>query len=342
MNNLDQYNLYLNELPVLNRLEKQICDQLNHLINTWELTLGVPIESRIKTWPSINEKFERKQIKSRKLSEIGDLIGIRVIFLFQKDLDKFNNEIIKIFNIISNEDVSDRLPVAQFGYMSQHYTLQIPDTWKTLPTMEGLSGYKIELQARTIAQHIWAAASHKLQYKHEASVPFPVRRSIHRVSALLETVDLEIARVLSERDIYINQQSQNIQKNGKLDVTNIEYILNKIYPAANKSENQEPYAELLEDLEHFDIKTREEFESLISKHLETVMAIDREEVHAVRTEPGIRATSMEEYEELMERNSKNVYFTHVGLARGALGEEFGEENFKKWRDSQRKKYEDGN
>jgi ppGpp synthetase/RelA/SpoT-type nucleotidyltranferase len=60
-----------------------------------------------------------------------------------------------------------------------------------------------ELQLRTLAQHIWAVASHKLQYKREASVPVPIRRSINRVSALLEMVDLEFDRVLLEREQYV-------------------------------------------------------------------------------------------------------------------------------------------
>lgn len=340
MNMIDQHSLYLNELPDLNRLERQMCDQLNHLIKTWGLTLGVPIESRIKTWASITEKFKRKKIESQLLSEIGDLIGIRVIFLFQKDLDKFKEELVKIFKVIANEDTSIRLNVAQFGYRSQHYTIQIPDEWSTLPTMNGLSKYKIELQARTIAQHIWAAASHKLQYKNENSVPLPVRRSIHRVSALLETVDLEIARVLLERDSYIEQQSLETQKYDALDVTNVEYILNKIYPAENKSNNQEPYAELLEDLQHLKINTRDEFESLISKHLEATMAADLEEVLQVRSEPEMRGNSQEDFEELIERNNRNVYFSHVGLARIALGKEFGEEAPLRWRSEYPEQQED--
>jgi len=238
---------------------------------------------------------------------------------------------VKIFKVIANEDTSNRLNVAQFGYRSQHYTLQIPEEWSTLPTMNGLSKYKIELQARTIAQHIWAATSHKLQYKNETGVPIPVRRSIHRVSALLETVDLEIARVLSERDAYIEQQSMEAPKNDTLDVTNIEYILDEIYPPENKADNQEPYAELLEDLHCLNINTREAFESLITKHLKSTMEADLNEVFQVRSEQGVRGNSEEEFEEQMERNNRNVYFCHVGLARIALGKEFGEDGLKRWR-----------
>ena len=41
-----------------------------------------------------------------------------------------------------------------------------------------------------------------LQYKREAGVPPPLRRAIHRASALLETADLESERILSEKDAY--------------------------------------------------------------------------------------------------------------------------------------------
>ncbi len=120
-------------------------------------------------------------------------------------------------------------------------------------------------------------------------------------------------------------------KNDTLDVTNIEYILDEIYPPENKADNQEPYAELLEDLHCLNINTREAFESLITKHLKSTMEADLNEVFQVRSEQGVRGNSEEEFEEQMERNNRNVYFCHVGLARIALGKEFGEDGLKRWR-----------
>ena len=93
----------------------------------------------------------------------------------------------------------------QFGYQSWHYVIAFPEKWLSVPSLCDFRGLRAELQLRTIAQHLWAAASHKLQYKAESSVPLPIRRSIHRVSALLETVDLEFDRVLQEREDYLKQ-----------------------------------------------------------------------------------------------------------------------------------------
>ena len=93
-------------------------------------------------------------------------------------------------------------------YQSLHYIIRIPKHWLKVSTFADLGELKAEIQLRTLAQHIWAATSHKLQYKHEDSVPPPIRRSIYRVSALLETVDLEFERVLAERGTYIEESAK--------------------------------------------------------------------------------------------------------------------------------------
>ena len=88
----------------------------------------------------------------------------------------------------------------------------MPDDWLNVPTFREFKGLRAELQIRTLAQQLWAAASHKLQYKRESSVPYPIRRSIHRVAALLETVDLELERVLSERDPHLSNPRRYLGK----------------------------------------------------------------------------------------------------------------------------------
>ncbi|WP_082836585.1 RelA/SpoT domain-containing protein [Acidovorax sp. GW101-3H11] len=172
------------------RLRIAISDQLMALISENSLTLGVPIESRLKTWSSVAEKLERKQLKLQSIRELPDLVGVRVILLFSSDVGKAVGLIEQVFEVVSREDTVTRLGDSQFGYQSQHFIVRLPESWLGVPTLSGLGQLTVELQIRTLAQHIWAAASHKLQYKQEAGVPPPLRRTINRVSALLEIVDL--------------------------------------------------------------------------------------------------------------------------------------------------------
>lgn len=317
---------YLAFEPSLVRLRKAMIEQLEHLVASCGLTLGVPIESRIKAWDSLADKMERKGLKPKSLSEVDDLLGIRVIFLFQRDLEPFKSAIATTFEVISAEDTSQRLTDAQFGYRSEHYVLTMPSEWERIPSLKGLSERRVELQVRTLAQHIWAVASHKLQYKHEEGIPLPVRRAIHRVSALLETVDLEFTRVLEQRDEYARAQAKTPSEQDSLDVTVVESLLDALLPAENKDHGAEDYAALLLDLQRFGVTSRAALNSLLTRNMSAILHADRVQV----------ARKQNSYEQDLpgesrpDRLARDVFYTHVGLVRQALSEEFGEGVVLKW------------
>lgn len=311
---------YGDEKPRLERVRAAMVEQLSALVDDANLTLGVPIESRVKSWASINGKIQRKGLAPSGLDELDDLIGVRLIFLFQEDVAKFKQSFLgRGFEVFSDEDASLRLRESEFGYQSHHYVVAMPDGWRGVPTLANLVGQKVELQVRTLAQHIWAAASHKLQYKREEGVPPPVRRTINRVSALLETVDLELSRVLVERQAYID--SPESSGDGRLDVTAIEAVLDGIYPASNKDLHGENYAELLDDLLQLGVSTKAELKRLVQQNYSATMQAEADEV-ATRVAYDDDDDSPGEPESV--RLSRGVFFTHTGLARQALEEQFGD------------------
>lgn len=113
----------------------------------------------------------------------------------------------------------------------------------------------VELQVRTLAQHMWAATSHKLQYKREESVPLPLRRAIYRVSALLETVDLELDRVLTQRGAYVASEVESPTLDAPLNIDLANLIAREVLPAANDSGDVDGFDEVLQELYEFGIKT---------------------------------------------------------------------------------------
>jgi ppGpp synthetase/RelA/SpoT-type nucleotidyltranferase len=291
-----------------------VVTELNELLDAEDVALGFPVESRVKAWSSIAEKMERKGIALTTVYDLPDFIGVRVVLLFRKDLDRVKKIISDNFNLISSEDTSARLGDSEFGYHSHHYSVNIPEAWLSVPTWAGLGGFTIELQVRTLAQHIWAAASHKLQYKQEKGVPPPIRRSINRVSALLETVDLELQRVLDERESYndgVLDKSQPLEgQDETINVDNLAATLSSVFPAKNKSDFED-YSDLLDDIDKLGVIRLKEFRDILHKHYEEVM---RKEGGYVRSPPDNAKT-----------RRPGVYFRHVGLARQALSQEFGQD-----------------
>ncbi|WP_081897342.1 GTP pyrophosphokinase family protein [Massilia sp. BSC265] len=297
------------------RLRTALVEQVNRLVDANGLTLGVPIESRLKTWSSLEEKLSRKSLELNQITDLNDLVGVRIILLFKKDLIQVGKLLEETFTVSSKEDTGSRLDDGQFGYQSQHYILSIPEAWSKIPTFADLQGLKVEVQIRTLAQHIWAAASHKLQYKQEESVPPPLRRAIYRASALLETVDLEFERVLEERQTYINASTNKVIPDEHLNVDLLSTTLEKWFPAQNRT-GHEQYGELLVDLMHFGITTMEKLQKLLEKQTPTVLKADQEKAANRLKDQSIS-------DRMRERLEKGMFWSHTGLARRALILEFG-------------------
>jgi putative GTP pyrophosphokinase len=225
---------------------KEMANQLRILLEGNGLTLGSPIQQRVKEWASIAEKLQRLNRSFGRISDMQDIVGIRTILLFKRDAVKACELISATFRVINQYDTAERLKADQFGYSSTHFIVEIPEQWLTLPSFARMRGMKAEVQVRSLAQHIWAEASHTLQYKQKSSVPHTVLRGINRVSALLETVDLEFERVLAERDLYRNSIA-GVTSDDVLNVDLLEKTLDSVLPPDNKDQDEE-YADLLAQL----------------------------------------------------------------------------------------------
>ncbi|HEU0053132.1 MAG TPA: RelA/SpoT domain-containing protein [Longimicrobium sp.] len=301
--------------PLAQRFAAELTHQLDRLILDRSISLSIPIQSRVKKWESIVEKIDRKSLPLKSVRDLPDLVGVRLILQFRRDISAISEMLIQHFSVVERDDAQERLKDDQFGYSSIHFSVELPDVWLAVPTLSEMRGLRAEVQVRTTAQHIWAAASHTLQYKQEDSVPPPVRRSIYRVSALLETIDLEFERVLEQRDSYRSTAALS-SPDAPLDVDLLQQILDEILPAENKSRS-EPYAELLEELHAFEIRTRKQLESILKEHRGAAILEDK------RTANRIPEFARNRSMEMHGRPTNAVWFTHVGLTRNIFKLEYG-------------------
>lgn len=275
----------------------ELLKQIQQILNDNSIHLGFPIQHRTKNWPSIKRKLNLIRIKS--LLDIQDLCGLRLVLLFKRDIESVRKIISENFDILKEYDTINRLDSNQFGYSSFHMIVKMPGSWFELPTLKGFSNLKAEIQIRTLSQHTWAAASHVLQYQSEENVPKTILRSVYRVSAILETVDIEFERFLDERDKYLSQidklSSKEISKTS-LNVDLLEKVMVEKLPNKNKSKDEE-YSDLLDDLRFMNIADTSQFIELVDQHLNK--AIERD-----------------------NKASDNIeddhYFNHTGLIRICL------------------------
>ena len=127
-----------------------------------------------------------------------------------------------------------------------------------------------------------------------------MRRSINRVAALLDTVDLEFERVLSERDSYIASITTGPNDTEPLNVDTLKAILDARLPNANRMD-YEDYADLGKHLKGNGVETAHQLHGLIDAQLVYVLELDSEFIDS--------------YKQLNtpERREQGVFLTHVGL-----------------------------
>lgn len=301
----------------------QISEQINKILEENKISLGVPLESRVKRKDSIIEKINRKNVQFEHVNELKDFLGVRIILLFKRDLDKAIECIKDNFNVISVDDKNNNIEAERFGYQSVHCVAQISDEWNSIPTLSDGKLFKIEIQIRTLSQHIWAAASHKLQYKIEEQIPKPLRRTIHRISAILEMVDLEFDRVLYERDNYINDIGEstgdfNIE-NAALDIETLKYISKKYLPQ-DYLPSENVYSELLLELKNNGVETIKELVEIVNENLSKVISDDKERAKEAIEE------NLNTGDVIENIWYKGRFFTDVGLIRGCTRNAFSKQN----------------
>jgi putative GTP pyrophosphokinase len=313
VNNPELEKEYSSIAPLCEQFGHELARQLEELLLEKNISLGFPLQCRVKKIDSILQKIERASLKVEHIQEISDLIGLRIILLFRRDVNAVRTLVKENFKVDSEEDTQDRLGESEFGYSSIHFQIGLLPGWKKMPTFKKSSEFRAEVQVRTVAQHIWAAASHIFQYKNEAGVPPPIRRSIHRVSALLETVDLEFERVLEERSKYLSRPKAK-NSGEMLNVDLLAKILNETLPPENKH-GTENYSALLHDLFEFSIHTESDLRKLVSQRLGTVLAEDKEVAK--------RGVPEDAPDTLKERVARGVYFSHSALIRRMLFFQFG-------------------
>lgn len=154
-----------------------------------QIPIAFGISGRTKTLDSILEKTSSERFVIRNsITELNDLIGLRIVLLFPEFKDKVVEILSTEFKLLNDPNKSSQSP-DRFGYSSIHLILRIKDDWTKTPDWENHSDKKIEVQVRTLSEHIWAETSHSLFYKREENIPNIINRDLYKLSALLEVVD---------------------------------------------------------------------------------------------------------------------------------------------------------
>ncbi len=161
------------------------------------------VEGRVKDREECIKKFNLKYRTDLESSStpytirehITDLIGLRVVCLYEDDIEKIEKCLCEHFEVIEKTDKISQLENTEgsFGYKGLHLDLKLNETRKELPEYIKYSEFRFEVQVRTIIQDSWSVLDHKIKYKK--SIPSRLKRRINTLAALFELADREFREI---------------------------------------------------------------------------------------------------------------------------------------------------
>ena len=198
------------------------------------------VQSRVKKSASLRKKINSKAGKYKKLTDITDLLGLRIILYTDdqvKEVEKLllNDDDLKV----DFENMLDKSEGygAVFGYRSLHHIFSIvpSEYFEGDPPAKDI---RFEVQIKTILSHSWAEITHDIGYKPSSPMPEEAKRKMFRIAALLELADKEftgfknlceafhqaykLQNSTNERDVPISEQSLQIYLNSDNTLTRFE------------------------------------------------------------------------------------------------------------------------
>jgi len=190
---------YADLAPHLEALGRQMCAW----IEARSGALGVQVvDMRVKSADSLAHKLGRPDKVYRRLEDVTDVLGLRVVTLFEDQVDLLAQRLQAAGVPILREhgiDKRKQLEPSTFGYRSLHVICTAPAELDVHPMVRT---WPFEVQLRSVLQHAWAEVEHGLGYKAHYEVPAPFRRRLARVAGLLELADAEFLELRRSKERY--------------------------------------------------------------------------------------------------------------------------------------------
>jgi putative GTP pyrophosphokinase len=248
------------------------------------------ITSRIKTLPSLLDKAERQQLND-PLSEMNDIVGLRVVCLFLSDIEPVGQAIRDCFDVIKEDNKIEGQPASSFGYMSVHFVARMKKEYKG-PRYDLISDIPFEIQVRTIAMDAWAAASHYLDYKTDVDIPKELRRDFYALSGLFYVADRHFETFAKEREKALTIVEKKLTApHPELDVeVNLDSLttyLRSKFKDREHSVDEKNISNLVQELRDGGVVTIKQLDEIIDAGWDAFLRYEKDHPPSVDEKPGV-------------------------------------------------------
>lgn len=188
---------------------------ISNLLTQANVAEVTKIEGRVKDREECIKKFQRKYLNSLEADErayeiksyLSDLIGIRIVCLYEDQISAVSEVLKSHFKII---DVTDKIAAIEstedlFGYKGLHMDMACSEEMAASVQYSGVADQFCEVQIRSLIQDAWSVLDHKIKYKK--SIPNNLKRRINVLSALFELADREFKEIRNATMQLIQQET---------------------------------------------------------------------------------------------------------------------------------------
>ena len=213
----------------LDQAKEAFLTLLASLISHAELDVAAA-SGRIKDREESIKKFMRKYQGDLEESgtpyeiknHITDLIGLRLVCLYEDEIEPMGQFIRKHFDVIDVTDKTAEIEGTEnaFGYKGLHLDLRLDAVRTAMPDYALFAPYRFELQIRTVVQDSWSTLDHKIKYKK--SIPAALKRRINTLAALFELADREFRQVREETELQIEKAAAEPEPDAEAEVKAVE------------------------------------------------------------------------------------------------------------------------
>lgn len=133
---------------------------LENLLRKYSIQFAT-VQFRTKEVSKLGKKLlKKKDLQNRKLVEMPDLSGCRIIFYLEDNIYPFGHILHNEFEV-----VEDEVKISPDEYNARHITVKLKENRLSLPEYSKFRELRCEIQLTTILYHSWAEIQHDIVYK---------------------------------------------------------------------------------------------------------------------------------------------------------------------------------
>lgn len=307
---------YNGKYPLYKQLIEEVENILSNSIKRSKMKISI-IESRVKDFESFYYKIIRKETTGDPFENIEDIAGVRVICLYRSDLEKTEQLIRDIFEVI-HADLLHKRVKSLFRYMSDHYVVRLPERLSG-ERYDAIKLLKCEIQVRTVSMHAWATISHHLDYKQEVDIPSKLKNDFYALSGVLYVADSLFEQIREAREKSIRTLTRSIKLNQfsldeEMNLDSLKaYLIWKL--RERRQVGNRDVSILLSELSSAQINSFRKLDEVLNDHMKWFVTYEKKNPPGSRT---VERAGKIEHKEF--KKGENKIFNRVGVVRVILKE----------------------